>query len=118
MTADYIVNVTVHSYSNPTGRCVACGGATTALPGCCDVLFSVPLNQRCPIDFNTCDTALHYCFQAMGLTGDCPLMLAPRVLINRREFDFDDTFFGLDNPVVIRERNGPWQVSGCCKIFN
>ena len=116
MTADYTVSLTVHSYSNPTGRCAACGGATPALPGCCDVPNPVPLDQSCPGGFFNCDTALNYCFQAVGATSTCPLIEAPSVVRNRREFDFDSSFFGLANP-VITQRSGPWQVSGCCKIF-
>ncbi len=104
--------MTFHSYANPTGRCVECGGSTPTLPACCDVSDPVPRGQSCPVQ-DTCDTALFYCLRALRSTGLCPQseqITAPAALFDTRDFNFDSTFFGLDNPVVFN-RAEPWQVS-------
>ena len=109
MTADYVVSVTIHSYSNPTGRCAACSEATPALPGCCDVPDPVPLDQSCPVA-DTCDTALFYCIRAVGSAGLCEnseTISSGRILQNNREASF------ADNPLATMG-SGPWQVSHCC----
>ncbi len=118
MIGDHQILVTIHSFANPTGRCVQCGGATPTLPGCCDVAFPVTLEQNCPIQ-NTCDTAVNYCLRALRSTGLCPQseqMLAPTFLVNSRGSDFGSDFFGLDNPIAFN-RTESWQVSYCCRII-
>ena len=105
----YEVEVTYHSYSNPTGRCAECGGGT--VPGCCDVPSPVPLDSFCSQD--ACDTAMAFCFRPVGSTDNCTQQeqtLAPRALLNRRFSAFDGEFFGLRNPPTITS-NRPWQVS-------
>ncbi len=116
---NYEVVATFHSYANPTGRCVECGGATPTLPGCCDEPFPVPLNRSCPTQ-RTCDTAWSYCLRAVGSTEFCPPdeeIEAPDVLLDTREQNFNSTFFGLDNPVILNGAE-PWQVSSFCWVLN
>ena len=123
VTAEYLASVTVRSYSNPTGRCAACGGATPALPGCCDVPDPVPLDQSCPTT-DTCDTTLFYCVRAVGSAGLCQndeIIITQIVFLNSRESFFGSTVFGSINPLTT-SNNGSWQVSyynimlNCCFI--
>ena len=48
----YVVEVTLHSYSNPSGRCDQCQDGSE--PGCCDEPFIRPAGQACPSN-STCD---------------------------------------------------------------
>ena len=107
------VEVTFHFYTNPSGRCVGCGGASPAIPGCCDVPWPVPLDHDCPSS-DTCDTALAYCWRSVGSTGLCPQnqqIPAQATLPNIRVAMFHNTtFFGFPNPGIF-VRNESWQVS-------
>ena len=103
--------VTFHSYSNPTGRCAECNGATPGVPACCDAPSPVPLDQNCPAD-ESCDTRLTGCFRDVGSTGTCQWIDFTGRILSGSSFTFEDSFFGFFNPVLL-PRNRPWQVSSC-----
>ena len=113
LSTTHQVIVTFHSYSNPSGRCAECNGAISTAPACCDAPTAVPQSQSCPTD-DTCDTALMYCYRAVGTIGSLCNQpnLAPIAVLNGNEsLDSSQDFFGLRNP-FIQDRFGPWQVRG------
>ena len=64
VSGNYVVEITFHSYNNPSGRCVYCPPYTTNR-GCCDENFVRPQNQRCNFS-STCDTVIGYCIRPLG----------------------------------------------------
>ena len=63
VSGSYIVEVNVHNYQNPSGRCDGCQAGNDPGPGCCDEDFVRPLNQACPSSGPDviCDTFIAYC---------------------------------------------------------
>ena len=56
-----MVEVRVHSYRNPSGRCDRCRVDGNPVPGCCDEPGVIrPTTSRCP---QTCDTGFAYCIR-------------------------------------------------------
>ena len=96
-----MVEVRVHSYSNPSGRCDGCRVDGIPVPGCCDERF-IRTTSRCP-QTNTCDTGIAYCIRSSGQTQECQLNQAvPSELFvsNTNNFNFGDgDDIGLPNPI-------------------
>lgn len=114
MTGQTQVEVTVHSYLNPTGRCDECRIANNSNPGCCDEDIVRPLNETCPAD-SICDPVIAYCSRPLGSTN-CSLVVPDLFVINSNSVNFDSAslpvLFGLTNPpVLLFEENEPWAVS-------
>ena len=113
-----MIVVTFHSYSNPSGRCAGCNGATPGVPACCDAPSPVPLDQNCPAD-ESCDTRLAGCFRDVGSNGTCPQIqfTGRSILSGSRNFTFEGIFFNnYFNPIRL-PRDTPWQVSITCSCF-
>ena len=110
VSGSYVMEVSVHSYRNPTGRCDECQPGPD--PGCCDETSVRPANEECP-ENSTCDPFLAYCTRPIG--GICStddILLSNMFFLNTNNVNFDlaGSLFGLDNPLVV-ERNEPWSVS-------
>ena len=110
VSGDYVALLTFHSYTNPTGRCVECGGGSE----CCDVSSPVPSHESCPVE-DTCDVGLRYCVRDVGSTGiNCPnnnqRLPTAGIFLNSRLIIFNDSVFGFPNPVPIVGEE-PWKVS-------
>ncbi len=69
MTGSYEVEITFHSYDNPTGRCAQCQGGST--PGCCDENFVRSSSESCPSV--RCDTGMHVCIRRLSFS-DCGIL--------------------------------------------
>ena len=101
------MEVTVHSYRNPTGRCDGCQDGPD--PGCCDETDVRPANEACPVDsLIGCDTLLGACIRPIG--SDCDFTFANFIGFNTNSYDFDSEL-GTDNPSWTVERDEPWNVS-------
>ena len=105
------MEITLHSYSNPTGRCDECQPGTQ--PGCCDETFVRPAGQLCP-STPTCDTAIEHC----AITNDeikCGAFIFFEANTNIINFEQSTGLQRFENPVIIHG-NGLWNVSyssGC-----
>lgn len=120
MTGAYRIELTAHSYRNPTGRCAECQQPDNATPaGCCDESFSRPTGEACPV---ACDTTIVECYAPLRTrsTGqqDCrpTPVIAPLFNPNNNTFDFSGSFFGFTNPRV-RISSEAWVVSKLCKLY-
>ena len=102
------LEVTVHSYLNPTGRCDECREDNNPDPGCCDESTIRPRDETCPIQ---CDPAMTICFRPVDstveLTGvSCPNttinITGTRLFFDMNSFDFSVySFFGITNPLML-----------------
>ena len=102
--ADYRLEITAHSYSNPGGRCAGSGGS------CCDLRES-----DC---FTTADPYLIFCLKPAGESSSntslCPLgkNVSNMEFNNIDSFDFatgGNALFGLPNPL-------PFTVTGSLPV--
>ena len=110
VSGSYVMEVSINSYRNPTGRCDECQPGPD--PGCCDETSIRPEGDECP-ENSTCDPFLAYCTSPIG--NICPtenFLFSPRFFSNTNNVNFDlaGSLFGMDNPLVV-ERNEPWSVS-------
>ena len=115
VTADYEVEVTIHSYQNPTGRCDGCRQSGFSNPGCCDESIIRSPSQSCEITVNTCDTAVDYCVRDLRSTATgCPegqTVLSSFAVEETNTYSNSPIFFGLENPILITGQDMPWIVS-------
>lgn len=104
MKANYIVQVTVYSYSNPRDFCATCT-PTGGGQGCCD-------NPSCSGTGDTCDTTFFYCLRSlsapqpfMGSSYCSPVNPGIRTISSQMDsnnVDFSqDMVLGLSNPLPI-----------------
>ena len=116
MAADYEVEVTIHSFDNPTGRCSGCRERGNPHPGCCDESFIRHISQACPMSTDTCDPSVDYCIKAFGSTSaECPdsnVVLSEFAVEETNSYSISQQsdFFGLENPLLIMARNQPHNV--------
>ena len=106
------MEVNVHSYQNPSGRCAECQDG--AEPGCCDETVVRPANETCP-STSACDTLIAYCDVPLGDPPCMPEMgdYSPNFRPNSSttiDFDAEGTLLGLDQPLTV-EQDEPWIVS-------
>ena len=108
-TGSYIVEVNVHNYQNPTGRCDECQPGP--VPGCCDETVVRPAIEACPSS-SACDTFMSYCDVPLGDPACEPEMNTDYYRSDRNSINFDTEgpLLGSDFPVMV-ERNEPWTVS-------
>ena len=110
VSGSYVMEVSIHSYRNPTGRCDGCQPGPD--PGCCDETSVRPEGDECP-ENSTCDPILGYCARPIGGICSTEDFLASLTFFhntNNVNFDLAGSLFGLDNPLVV-ERTEPWSVS-------
>ena len=99
-----MVEVTLHSYSNPTGRCDQCQSGLQ--PGCCDESFVRSSYQSCP-SYRACDTIVSHCIgHADGPVCDAFTFYSP----DTNSLTIDYSIHSADNPVTVRGEE-PWNVS-------
>ena len=117
----YEVEVTAHSYNNPSGRCDECRSSPDSDPRCCDETSDRPLEQQCP--FIRCDTTVKFCFRSLGEneTSCPPDERGTTTSINTNYATFGTLFFGIANP-QIHSSILAWEVSvvllaSCGKLF-
>ena len=95
-----MVEVRVHSYRNPSGRCDECRVDGNLDPGCCDEPGVIrPIAMECP---QMCDTGIVYCIRPSGQTQECQLNQAVPsrfFLRNTNNLNFGDDILGLPNPI-------------------
>ena len=119
MIGEYEVEVRVHSYLNPTGRCDECREDNNPDPGCCDESTIRPIDETCPVV--RCDTTMIICSRPVNSTVEvtgvnCPglnNMTGSELYFNTisREFSLGPlNFFGLANPLELSSP-GAWVVS-------
>ena len=101
------MEVTLHSYRNPTGRCDKCQVGTQ--PGCCDETLVRSASEQCPLT-SACDTAFTYCVERNRVTT-CPVF-SGSYLENTNSIILEGTEDELENPIEFRGEE-PWNVS--CK---
>ena len=107
----YVVDVNVHSYWNPSGRCDECQEGPE--PGCCDETEVRPADDPCPITA-VCDTIIFYCAVPLGdhicapTSGLYSKLYNPNA--NSLDFDAEGTLIGTELPLII-EGDEPWRVS-------
>ena len=92
----YQLEVTLSSYSNPTGRCGGCGPSQ----GCCDDHGDTTCGG-----LEHCDTYFIYCLRTIGSTGRCYFgNMTSDVSIDNSHTDFSSRsmVFGLDNPLILQ----------------
>lgn len=113
--ADYEVEVTVHSYQNPTGRCDGCRQSGIPNPGCCDETFIRPSSMSCEIAADTCDTTVDYCIRDLRSTANgCQedqTFFSPFAVEETNAYSISPSFFGVNNPLLIVGHNKSWTVS-------
>lgn len=114
VSGSYVVEVRVHSYSNPSGRYDKNVG-NSAYMACCDETSLTPPGEACPID--QCDTTMVICTRALGARrlkceADEMLPEGSEVRLNKNSFSFganESDFFGYSNPIVITGTSA-WKV--------
>ena len=102
--ADYVVEVHVQSYSNPTNRAVGQEG------DCCD---PVPGADSTCSRNERCDSYFIFCLRPLNTTqrGCDAHNITSEVAENNASIDFtNSTFLGITNPFHLNA-SGPWQVS-------
>ena len=105
-----MVEVTVHSFSNPTGRCDGCQSGST--PGCCDESSIRPSFELCP-STSACDPFVQYCFTRF-VGGPCgPLSTSMFYMMDSNTLNnLEDSSSIFDGNNVLRiARDEPWSVS-------
>ena len=113
------MDITAHSYLNPTGRCDECREDNNPDPGCCDESTIRPIDETCPVV--QCDPTIIICFRPVDstveLTGvSCQNenlnITGTRLFSDTNSLDFSllSTFFGLANPLVLTSSQA-WVVS-------
>ena len=114
VSGSYIVEVNVHSYHNPSGRCAECQDGPE--PGCCDETFVRPLDQACP-NTSLCDPIMLALYappirgtSGFVSTGDAAMTVAipESFRVNANSIDFDSDQVADFNHVI--EREEPWNV--------
>ena len=120
------MEITVHSYLNPTGRCDECQEDNNTDPGCCDESTIRSIDETCPAS-ESCDTGMITCFavdSTVELTGvSCQneiLNIAGTQLYrdtNSLDFSLLSTFFGRVNPLVLTSDQA-WVVSYTLTLYN
>lgn len=106
----YVVELRVHSYHNPSGRCDQCGEASRTNPWCCDETSPTSPDRLCPND--SCDTLM----VISESVGGGPYQLLPgggQLKLNTNSIELspeDHTFFKYQNPIV-RLHKSAWMVS-------
>ena len=108
MSGSYRVEVGIHTYDNPTGRCDECQQGPD--PGCCDETSTRPADQQCPTS-PTCDTFFRYRHCDKDNGNACEGVQPTFSLFgpDTNSVDFDNRNFNI-NPVIVEE-NEPWNVS-------
>ena len=109
MIGPYEVEVRVHSYRNPTGRCDGCREENNTDPGCCDELTIRPMDETCP---KSCDTTLVICTTPLESDGTNyqTFIQASTIFIDCNDsLEFDSSSFGLSNPALLVE-DKTWEV--------
>lgn len=102
------MEVTVHSYHNPTGRCGECQPGPE--PGCCDETQVRPAGEACP-STSVCDTLIGYCTTPVG--DVCEVFFFSKYYQpdgNELDFDSAGSLLG-SNSTIIVQREEPWNVS-------
>lgn len=104
---DYVLEVHVQSYSNPTNRCFARSG------GCCDLSTSGVCAGT-----SRCDTYFTFClrsFNTSEINRDCNVTAVTSAdVLDDGLIDFTQpSFLGLDNPLLLSGLSTDWQV----KVF-
>ena len=110
-SGSYIVDVTLHTYRNPSGRCQQCQSGPDV--GCCDETFVRPLFQSC--NASACDPIILYC-NTEYIGGDCGSLSASTFYTRDASFldlSGSSSIFDGDNTVTIQSDN-PWRVSCMC----
>ena len=114
------MEVNVHNYINPSGRCDGCQAGND--PGCCDEDFVRPANQGCPSTGSgaaVCDPFIAYCSVPLGDPPCDPNtegMFSVLSVEDTNIIDFDarGDFLGTDLPLTV-EGEESWSVSA---IYN
>ena len=118
-SGSYIVEVNVHNYQNPSGRCAECQWPWPGRsPGCCDEDFIRPASQGCPGTgpmAAVCDPFITYCSVPLGdptcnpnTEGSMSAFFRPDT--NSIDFDAEGSLLGTELPLTI-EGDEPWRVS-------
>ena len=115
-SGSYIVEMNVHNYQNPSGRCDGC--QTGNDPGCCDEDFIRPANQGCPSTGSgaaVCDPFTTHCSVPLGNPPCDPNTEGIFSVIHIKDTNFVDfdargDFFGIQLPLIV-EGEEPWNVS-------
>ena len=112
MSGSYVVDITLHSYMNPSGRCALCqdqDSSGTSLAGCCDEDFVRPSSQACP-STSACDPILTWCNTSYigGLCG--PFGVSEKYSANSSSINLETSNILADNTLRVM-RDEPWAVS-------
>ena len=117
-SGSYIVEVNVHNYVNPTGRCDGCQAGND--PGCCDENDVRPASDGCPTTAPmaaVCDPFIAYCSVPLGdptcdprARTDGNFSRLFRSDSNGIDFDAEGSLLGTELPLII-EGDEPWRVS-------
>ena len=119
----YNLQVRMHNYTNPTGKCPSCVEVLSPEPGCCD-----RHGQLGSCDSYRCDTYFTYILRALGSskTGENCTTADPDNTslhwrqtslpnINDGRINFSDsTVLGLDNPLTLGGWDNSWNVRNLC----
>ena len=114
---DYVVEVSVQSYNNPTNRCVVCTQpGYPNNPGCCDD-FSMR-DGNCTGEL-ACDNYFTYClehFSTSDISSECLTAgVTSGVNVDGAPIDFSQpTVLGLPNPILLNGPTTDWQVLYTC----
>lgn len=105
---DYVIQVGLHGYDNPTNRLIARPGDRD----CCD---GSPRNT-CS-GFRRCDNRFSFCVRPSGTsdigTASCSSAVITSTETNSNDADIDfntDTVLGLDNPLLLQGITTAWEV--------
>ena len=105
MIGEYEVDVRLHSYLNPTGRCDECRvDRNSDRPGCCDEERD---RDMCSVQ-ETCDTSADFCIRPLrSIDTSCAAnqkrVNGTTIEINTNNLDFERSgdFFGLHNTIPL-----------------
>ena len=107
VSGDYLVEVRVQSYNNPTNGCEDFNG------GCCDSSDAATCDGQL-----RCDNQFFYCLRFLNTQATsrgCQRYNTPlrsNINIDGRRIDFTQpTVLGLPNPIRLPGRTNSWQVS-------
>ena len=120
VTGDYQVEITFHSYLNPSGKCDGCRQTASSAPGCCDNSSALLSEDECfdpnkdPRGIDTCDTLFDYCIRALGSTAhgctEDQLIHSGYAFENINDYPFSPFFLGVENPLIVTNTS-QWAVS-------
>ena len=116
VTANYEVQVHIHSFTNPNGSCADIHCLDNAIQGCCE---SGGCPSSCHYYFSLCLRPADTPVSMLGLNNQssvCLQLINTNIGLATDGASFEESIYGTPNPIVLIGPGVPW-VSQCGPVF-